>query len=166
MQWRNGRDIQGGGGRQNLVGISSCTLLFVLSCSRLSAKCLTGLLRRRVLLLTSPSDGGEKEAKLRAAAYRTQSTQVQHARSSSEPATLLIGCRHSVHLNKKNTLIYCPTSPDERTLFAQDDDLGAHGLPCLLDGKVALFVHIDDGDGGVHASSPHHRSDDGPGYHW
>lgn len=57
------------------------------------------------------------------------------------------------------------TSPDEGALLAEDDDLGAHGLPRLLDGQVAFFVHVDDGDRGVHASSSHHRRDDGAGDH-
>lgn len=57
------------------------------------------------------------------------------------------------------------TSPDKRTLLAQDDDLGAHGLSRLLDGQTAFFIHVDDGDGGVHTSFSHHRRNDGPGYH-
>lgn len=57
------------------------------------------------------------------------------------------------------------TSPDEGALLAEDDDLGAHGLPRLLDGQVAFFVDVDDGDRGVHASSSHHRRDDGAGDH-
>lgn len=57
------------------------------------------------------------------------------------------------------------TSPDEGTLLAEDDDLGAHGLPRLLDGQAAFFVHVDDGDGGVHASPSHHRGNDGAGDH-
>lgn len=57
------------------------------------------------------------------------------------------------------------TSPDEGALLAQDDDLGAHGLPRLLDGQVAFFVHVDDGDRGVHASPSHHRRDDRAGDH-
>lgn len=57
------------------------------------------------------------------------------------------------------------TSPDEGTLLAEDDDLGAHGLPCLLDGQAAFFVHVDDGDGSVHASSSHHRGNDSAGDH-
>lgn len=57
------------------------------------------------------------------------------------------------------------TSPDEGALLAEDDDLGAHGLPRLLDGQVAFFVHVDDGDRGIHASSSHHRRDDGAGDH-
>lgn len=57
------------------------------------------------------------------------------------------------------------TSSDKWTLLAQDNDLGAHGLSRLLDGQTALFVHVDDGDRGEHASSSHHRGNDSPGYH-
>lgn len=57
------------------------------------------------------------------------------------------------------------TSPDEGALLAEDDDLGAHGLPRLLDGQVAFFVHVDDGDRGVHASPSHHRRDYSAGDH-
>lgn len=57
------------------------------------------------------------------------------------------------------------TSPDKRTLLAQDDDLGAHRLACLLNGQAAFFIHVDDGHSGVHASSFHYSSDDSPSYH-
>lgn len=57
------------------------------------------------------------------------------------------------------------TSSDKWALLAQNDDLGAHRLPCLLDGQTSFFIHVDDGDSGVHASSSHHRCNDGPCYH-
>lgn len=52
------------------------------------------------------------------------------------------------------------TSFDKRALLTQDDDLGAHGPAGLLNGQVALFVDVDDGDGGVHAPPTRYRSDD------
>lgn len=57
------------------------------------------------------------------------------------------------------------TSSNKWALLAQDDDLGAHGLSCLLDGQAAFFIHVDDGDSGVHTSSFCHRCDDSPGYY-
>lgn len=54
------------------------------------------------------------------------------------------------------------TSFDRRTFFAQDDDFRAHGFPSLLDGEASFFVDVDDGDGGVHASSTWHCCDDRP----
>lgn len=67
-----------------------------------------------------------------------------------------------VHLAHENVV---QASPDERALLAEDDDLGAHRLPRLLDHQVAFFINVDDGHGGVHASSSHHRCNDGPTYH-
>lgn len=95
----------GEAGRQNLVGISSRTLLLL--CMQ-PAACKT--LDRVAAAVSSAShlsvpwcrEGG----KLRAAGRRTQSTQVQRARSSFERATLLIGCRYSVHWSKKHVDLF------------------------------------------------------------
>lgn len=67
-----------------------------------------------------------------------------------------------VHLAHENVV---QASSDKWTLLAQDNDLGAHGLSCLLDGQAAFFIYIDDGDSGVHTSTSHHCSNDSPAYH-
>lgn len=55
-------------------------------------------------------------------------------------------------------------SSDKWTLFAQNNDLGAHCLPRLLDCQAAFLIHIDDRDGCVHTSSSDRGSNDRPGY--
>lgn len=67
-----------------------------------------------------------------------------------------------VHLAHEDVV---QASSDERALLAQDNDLGAHCLSCLLDCQTSFFIHVDDRDGGVHTSSSNHRGNDSPSYH-
>lgn len=66
---------------------------------------------------------------------------------------------------KKMYFICTLTSSDNWALFAQDDDLGAHCLSCLLDCQVAFFIHVDNRDSGVHTSTSNHRGNNSSSYH-
>lgn len=73
---------------------------------------------------------------------------------------------HSGHNFFFSPAVWELTSSDKWTLLAQDNDLGAHGLSCLLDGQTAFFIHVENRDSGVHTSFSRHCGDDCPGYYW